>query len=205
MTSNNITYFTKELLIEINRGAIKQGRDRTLNPYELLELDDEDMFPVMSVVVHNVVEMRCRIIMNSEGGASYLDLSLAELETLPTETVVFGMDSQLIPHMPVIDVTGYEYLPPSPEDCFQCISCDLILDHFSECLYNCGSCGCTFIKEDSADGVSNRCPECKLFASKEADYACSDCELSETNPVTAFNCPTCNEYHLTVEEVNDCD
>ena len=205
MSENKITYFTKELLVEINRGAIKQGRDRTLNPHELLELDDEDLFPIASVMVHNVVEMRCRIIMNPEGGAAYLDLSLEELESLPTEVTVFGMDSELIPQRPVIDVSDYEYEPPQPEDAYQCISCDVIRDDFTECLYNCGSCGCTFTKDQSEDGESNRCPECNKFSSKEADYACADCELSETNPVTAYACPTCNEYHLTVQEVVECE
>jgi peptide subunit release factor 1 (eRF1) len=50
-------------------------------------------------------------------------------------------------------------------------------------LYECGSCGTTFNKENSQDGDSNRCPDCGLFSGKIADHCCPDCEDSALLPL----------------------
>jgi DNA-directed RNA polymerase subunit RPC12/RpoP len=50
-------------------------------------------------------------------------------------------------------------------------------------VYECGSCGSTFSRANSADGDSNRCAECGHFGSKLADLACPECNEGELEPV----------------------
>ena len=50
-------------------------------------------------------------------------------------------------------------------------------------LYECGSCGTTFSRAGSADGDSNRCPECGHFGAKRAELACPSCDDGELEPV----------------------
>jgi DNA-directed RNA polymerase subunit RPC12/RpoP len=49
-------------------------------------------------------------------------------------------------------------------------------------LYECGDCG-PFSRGTSADGDSNRCPQCGHFGSKLADLACPECNEGELEPI----------------------
>lgn len=42
-------------------------------------------------------------------------------------------------------------------------------------LYECGSCGEVFGRDDSADGDSNRCPQCNKFAALSEQVQCPEC------------------------------
>jgi hypothetical protein len=71
---------------------------------------------------------------------------------------------------------------------FHCPDCDALVeeDSIESGLYECGECGDAFTRENSADGESNRCPNCNKFAAKIADHGCPECgtaELEETEAV----------------------
>ncbi|MGO9205482.1 MAG: hypothetical protein ACLQBX_04680 [Candidatus Limnocylindrales bacterium] len=71
---------------------------------------------------------------------------------------------------------------------WRCASCgekftDRDADQGQGPLYECGSCGATFSLAGSADGESNRCPECKRFGRKLAELPCPACEDGALEPV----------------------
>lgn len=49
-------------------------------------------------------------------------------------------------------------------------------------LYECGDCGTVFNRDNSYDGDSNRCPDCRKFSAKIADFACPNCGEAEAVP-----------------------
>lgn len=56
-----------------------------------------------------------------------------------------------------------------------CSGCNEVIEDGDEVtVYECNDCGTTFIRDDSADGSSNRCPDCNKFAAK-SDEVQSDC------------------------------
>jgi len=50
-------------------------------------------------------------------------------------------------------------------------------------LYECSSCGSIFTEENSADGGSNRCPDCNKFAAKISDLGCPECGQGEIEEI----------------------
>ena len=46
-------------------------------------------------------------------------------------------------------------------------------------LYECSRCGTTYTRDESADGDSNRCPNCNIFGAKVADLTCPECQSDE--------------------------
>lgn len=73
---------------------------------------------------------------------------------------------------------------------WRCNDCDTI--HDSEAvesagpLYECGDCGTTFTRDNSADGMSNRCSDCNKFAGKLTDVSCPEGCESELEELEAF-------------------
>lgn len=43
-------------------------------------------------------------------------------------------------------------------------------------LYECGECGTVFDRENSADGNSQKCPDCNKLAAKLTAHGCPDCQ-----------------------------
>lgn len=66
-----------------------------------------------------------------------------------------------------------------------CPECEQLFD-LDELItvYECGSCGETFSQDDSADGISNRCPNDNKFSAKLSDECCPD-DLVECEQVEA--------------------
>jgi len=64
---------------------------------------------------------------------------------------------------------------------FECQACEHQFNDGDEGgpLYECSSCGTEFTREDSADGDSNRCPNCNKFGAKVADLTCPECQSGE--------------------------
>jgi len=64
---------------------------------------------------------------------------------------------------------------------FKCTSCEQFFDEEElVTMYQCNNCGTVFSKDNSADGVSHRCPDCNKFAAKLHDHGCPDgCEVEE--------------------------
>jgi hypothetical protein len=60
---------------------------------------------------------------------------------------------------------------------------DADADQGQGALYECGECGNPFSRGNSADGDSNRCPDCNRFGAKLAEFACPDCNEGELEPV----------------------
>ena len=70
---------------------------------------------------------------------------------------------------------------------WHCTSCEAELtddgaDQGQGALYECADCG-PFSRGNSADGDSNRCPNCGHFGAKLADLACPECNEGELEPV----------------------
>jgi DNA-directed RNA polymerase subunit RPC12/RpoP len=70
-------------------------------------------------------------------------------------------------------------------DAYRCLDCEAVRDETGGSLYECGNCGTVFTMESSADGGSNRCPQCGKFGAKLADDGCAECETGECEPVRA--------------------
>lgn len=63
----------------------------------------------------------------------------------------------------------------------QCNDCEHLFNHddVESPLYSCSRCGSEFTRSSSMDGDSNRCPNCNIFAAKEADITCPECESGD--------------------------
>jgi DNA-directed RNA polymerase subunit RPC12/RpoP len=61
------------------------------------------------------------------------------------------------------------------EVAWKCEGCEEVTqEEPDDPLYECSRCGERFLREDSYDGDSNRCPGCNVFAAR-AGFACSQC------------------------------
>jgi DNA-directed RNA polymerase subunit RPC12/RpoP len=80
------------------------------------------------------------------------------------------------------------------EERYFCASCEVGYEEDqTETVYECGSCGTTFTRADSADGDSNRCPDCNKFGAKSGERACSEC--GETVELTTCaECSRCDAW-----------
>jgi len=75
--------------------------------------------------------------------------------------------------------------------------CDLTEESSESPLYECGDCGDSFTRDNSADGASNRCPSCNKFAARIADVGCDDCGESEAIQVDAVACECGTIFEVT--------
>jgi hypothetical protein len=91
---------------------------------------------------------------------------------------------------------------PAPEvkletrDGKQCNGCQKVFEDGDELepVYECGSCGEEFTRDESSDGDSNRCPSCNKFAAKSDDKAkCPDCG-DDVEDVTLVKHPKTGEW-----------
>lgn len=82
----NITYFDKPLLVKANNEAIRQNRNRSIDPEFVEALDDEIRFPVVFSIDHNDVERRVKIMLSSTDEA-WLDISYEMFNSLPSVTM----------------------------------------------------------------------------------------------------------------------
>jgi hypothetical protein len=62
----------------------------------------------------------------------------------------------------------------------------------TEPKYECQSCG-EFTRSGSADGDSNRCPECNKFGAATGEMVCLECG-GDTDIETCGVCPNCDEW-----------
>jgi uncharacterized Zn finger protein (UPF0148 family) len=85
---------------------------------------------------------------------------------------------------------------------WKCTSCEWFEEEEPDSpLYECGSCGERYNRDNSADGGSHRCPSCNKFGAKVADHACPECD-EEVEEVTAYACPHCEDL-LTEEDAGE--
>ncbi len=88
---------------------------------------------------------------------------------------------------------------------YRCVECGAISEDYVEKLYECPNCGTLFTRDNSADGMSHRCPDCGKFGSKIADTACAECEQGEAEEIEAFRHDACEELHETPDELRSCE
>ncbi len=78
---------------------------------------------------------------------------------------------------------------------FYCKTCEEVRDEGDLTKkYECSSCGEEFTRENSADGDSNRCPQCNKFGAIQSENVCNDCEeeCEETETQECGECGTVN-------------
>ena len=68
-------------------------------------------------------------------------------------------------------------------------------------LYECGNCGTTFNRANSAND-NHQCPNCNKFGAKVAEYCCPDCESVELEEIDILVCGGCDEV-VRVDDVRD--
>lgn len=84
---------------------------------------------------------------------------------------------------------------------YECQACEAQFNDGDEGgpLYECSRCGTTFTQEESADGESNRCPNCNIFAAKVADLTCPECQSDEVEHGQFLAPPPPTAEELAVE------
>tara|TARA_R110001606_G_scaffold330140_1_gene477779 strand:- start:299 stop:712 length:414 start_codon:yes stop_codon:yes gene_type:complete len=83
-----ISYFTKKLLIKANNESIKSGRNRNIIPAYLETLEKDNKFPVLTMLMHNDIEVRCEVMCLEDSSRNcWLDIPLKAFNKLPTLTV----------------------------------------------------------------------------------------------------------------------
>jgi DNA-directed RNA polymerase subunit RPC12/RpoP len=212
-----VRYFTKATLIQANGEAIASERNRTLVPEKLDALPDKK-FPVVFSFVHNDLEARCQVVLDENGTSALLDVPLAAYNSLPvavehddgsvefrepmsyqmaSEAGAFARESPLVSDVP--DDSDLE-----TAQAYKCVECGEISEEAGDRLYECGDCGTTFTRENSADGMSHRCPDCSRFAAKVTDQSCVECQEGEAEEITAYKCPRCGVLYEDEEEALSC-
>jgi hypothetical protein len=78
---------TRPILKRLNAKAIRLKLNRTMRPDRIARLSAHQVFPITQAALHNDDHLRCRIILNEEGHAAELDISLDDFNALPTVTV----------------------------------------------------------------------------------------------------------------------
>lgn len=74
----------KATLLALNQAAINNGYNRAIEPVKLLNRVPDAHYPITQSLLHdNDQTVRCRIILNDEGGFTYLDMSMDAFNSLP--------------------------------------------------------------------------------------------------------------------------
>lgn len=87
---------------------------------------------------------------------------------------------------------------------YKCDECGEIFEEVGDKLYECGDCGTKFTRDNSADGMSHRCPDCNKFSAIFSDESCVECEEGDVEEITAYKCPSCDALHEDEDEARDC-
>ena len=77
-----IPYLNYDLLKKINANSIRAGRNQNL-VFRTLPIERDELYPVVFSTLHNDIEVRTKIILNSHGGSVLLDMSIEEFNLLP--------------------------------------------------------------------------------------------------------------------------
>ena len=87
---------------------------------------------------------------------------------------------------------------------FYCEKCGEVKDEGDlTTKYECSSCGSEYTRENSADGDSNRCPDCNKFGTLQHENACDSCE-EEVLEVDVVECQDCGTF-TTVEKAKEAE
>lgn len=75
-------FLTYEMLQELNAEAVRSKRNRSLY-FDRLPITATEVYPVVRALLHNGVEMRCKLVLNSGGDTAWLDIPTAYFNALP--------------------------------------------------------------------------------------------------------------------------
>lgn len=88
---------------------------------------------------------------------------------------------------------------------YRCVECGAVMEEAcKEPLYECGECFTLFVRENSADGVSNRCLYCDKFARKLSDTSCPECKEGELERVELYACGICGRLYDDRNQAEEC-
>lgn len=76
-------YLTKQLLIEFNRAAKREKRNRYFDEHYLENLPEAN-YPVLFIMFHAKDEIRTMVVFDENGTYAFLDMSLERYELIPT-------------------------------------------------------------------------------------------------------------------------
>ena len=88
---------------------------------------------------------------------------------------------------------------------YQCNQCHEVFDEdmSDSPIYECGQCTTRYNREGSADGDSNRCPDCNKFGAKVHERACPECGEGELEVCRLITLLSLNEPILDDEYFNE--
>jgi len=101
------------------------------------------------------------------------------------------------PHAAVTQTDGDEYY--EVVTAYWCDNCETMSTESSGPLYECRECGHPFNRENSFDGESHRCPDCRKFSARVADSSCIECGEAEAEKCVAYECRICGDL-VAVED-----
>lgn len=110
MPDQHIKILTLQRLKRLNNKAIRVKANRTLSPTYLARMSSDHIYPITSTLLHNDVDMRCRIVLNGKGDIGELDMTLADYEDIP-----YVRYEKEVPCAPVTDSDATPASPPPPE------------------------------------------------------------------------------------------
>ncbi len=85
-----------------------------------------------------------------------------------------------------------------------CEACGVIAEEAdSEPLYECSACGAILSRPDSADGASNRCPDCNRWGRRISDLTCSACGEGPVREAEGRWCDDCREHHTLDDDCRE--
>lgn len=63
---------------------------------------------------------------------------------------------------------------------YRCDECDHVdVDAIENPLYECSNCGTRWSRDNASEQPAHKCPDCKRFGSRIADFACPECDSGE--------------------------
>ncbi len=87
MGEARVKYLTKDDIIEINRAAIRENRNRQLNEDFIESLPEDKFYTIVYIMYHNKDEIRVEILFDEKWKTGYVDMSQYRYDMIPTAIV----------------------------------------------------------------------------------------------------------------------
>jgi len=78
-----VKYMNYDILVFLNKRAISKQYNRSFY-LDKLPIKRDDLFPIVLSYLHNDVNMRCKLILNTGGDVGWLDIGVRDFNKLPT-------------------------------------------------------------------------------------------------------------------------
>ena len=116
----NNKYFTKKILIEYNKAAIRENRNRQLDQVYLESLPDDIVLLIFYTFYHAKDEVRVQLVFDKNNTRDFLDMSIERFELLPEYEVdgfgnkIFKTDEEIQKKFPYKDREWTEKVVKKP-------------------------------------------------------------------------------------------